>query len=203
MTTYAWPSAHKHTPREAVLRVIANARHNSSAESGVSQTVTRPGSRWGWALTMAPMLTDVRDDFEGWLVGLAGMEHRISTHDWKRPTPRGTIALTGVTLGADAAAHATSLQLAGCGAGGTLRRGDWLKVGGQLFRAVADATANGSGVMTVDVRHSVRTALTTGAAVTLSKPTALYILAEPSLELPRAPGPVQPGFSFDLVEVFA
>lgn len=204
MTTYAWPTAHpKHVPQSAALRVITNSRHNASAESGVSQTVTRPGGRWGWSVTMAPMATAVRDDFEGWLTGLSGMEHRVSTWDWKRPTPRGTINLSGVTLGASAAQFATSLQLAGCGAGKTLLRGDWLKVGTQVFRAIADATADGSGAMTVSVRHDVRVALSSGAAVTLDRPAALYILTEPTIELPRRPGPAQPGFGFDLVEVFA
>lgn len=203
MTTYTWPTAHKHMPKEAALRVITNSRHNLSAENGVSQTVTRPGSRWGWAVTMAPMTTEMRDDFEGWLIGLSGMEHRIATHDWKRPAPRGTINLSGVTLGAGAAAFATSLTLAGCGASATLLRGDWLKVGGQVFRTAVDATADGAGAMTVQVRHSVREALSSGAAVTLSAPTALYILTEPTIELPRVPGPIQPAFSFEIVEVFA
>lgn len=204
MTTYAWPTANiKHTPARAALRVLVNARHNTSADSGVSQTVTRPGSRWGWSVSMAPMLTDVRDDFEGFLVGLSGMEHRVSTWDWKRPRPRGSINLTGVTLAATAAQWSTSLSLAGCGASKTLLRGDWLAAGNQLFRVASDAAANGSGAMTVEVRHMTRAAIAGGAAVTLDRPTALYIMAEPTLELPRAPGRVQPAFGFDLVEVFA
>ncbi len=203
MTTYTWPTARKHMPREAVLRIITNGRHNSSSESGVSQTVTRPGSRWGWGVTMGTMSVPERDDFEGWLSGLSGMQHRISTHDWKRPTPRGTINTSGVTLSSSAAAFATSLVLTGCGTSKTLLRGDWLAAGGQLFRAAADATANGSGVMTVEVRHAVRAAISSGAAVTLNRPTALYILTEPTLELPRTPGPIQPAFGLDLIEVFA
>lgn len=201
MTTYTWPSAY--VPQTAALRIIVNARHNMSSENGVTQTVTRPGSRWGWSITMAPMRTAVRDDFEGWLTGLSGMEHRISTWDWKRPTPRGTCNTSGVTLNATASAFATSLQLAGCGNGKTLLRGDWLSVGGQLLRVVADATANGSGLMTVEVRHALRAQVASGAPVTLDRPIALYILTEPTIELPRMPGPVQPSFGFDLIEVFA
>lgn len=203
MTTYAWPTDPRHVPQTAALRVIVNARHNMSSENGVSQTVTRPGSRWGWSLTMPPMRTSVRDDFEGWLVGLSGMEHRVSTWDWKRPTPRGTCNLTGVTLNATAAQWVTSVQLTGCGAGATLLRGDWLAIGSQLCRVVADAAANGSGVMTVEIRHALRAQAGSGTAVTLNKPTALYILTEPTIELPRQPGPVQPSFGLDLVEVFA
>lgn len=201
MTTYTWPSAY--VPQTAALRVIVNARHNMSSENGVSQTVTRLGSRWGWSLTMPPMSRNERDDFEGWLVGLSGMEHRVSIFDWQRPAPRGTCTTTGVTMNATAAQWATSLQLAGCGVGGTLLRGDWLSVGGQLCRVVADATANGSGVMTVEIRHALRAQASSGAAVTLVQPTALYILTEPTVELPRQPGWAQPSLGLDLVEVFA
>lgn len=205
MTTYAWPTVQpKHVPQTAALRIITNSRGNMGAESGVTQTVTRPGSKWGWAISMAPMNTAVRDDFEGYLTGLSGMEHRISTWDWKRPMPRGTINTSGITLGASAAQFATSVVLAGCGASKTLLRGDWIGfTGGQLCRVAVDATSDGAGAMTVQIRHSLRSALSSGSAVTVNRPTALYILTEPTIELPRMPGPAQPGFSFDIVEVFA
>jgi hypothetical protein len=205
MATYAWPSANpKHMPQTAALRVIANSRHNMSAESGVSQTVTRPGTRWGWSLTMPPMLTAARDDFEGWLVSLQGMQHRISTWDWKRPRPRGTCNLAGVTVAAPAAALATQVQLAGCGSGRTLLRGDWVGFStGQLCRVTADAASDAGGAMTLNFVPELRAPLGTGAGVVLDRPTALYILTEPQIELPRRPGPVQPSFGLDLVEVFA
>lgn len=205
MTTYAWPTANsKHVPQMAHLRVITNSRSNSSAESGVTQTVTRPGSRWGWSITMPAMDAASRHDFEGWLVGLSGQEHRLSTWDWKHPTPRGTCNLTGVTISTTAAQFATQVVLAGCGAGKTLLRGDWVGfANGQLCMAAADATADGSGVMTLHIRHSLRSELASTSAVTLNKPTALYILADANIEMPRRPGPGQDTFGFDIVEVFA
>lgn len=204
MSTYAWPSGRAFVPQTASLRVFANGRDNESPENGTSQTVTRPGSKWGWSVVMKAMSVADRDDFEGFLIGLSGREHRVTAHDWKRPQPRGTCSLSGVTLGASAAQFATSVQLAGCGAGKTLLRGDWIGFStGQLCRVVADATADGAGAMTVDFRHSLRAALSSGTAVTLDRPTALYILSEATLEFPRRPGRTQEPFGFDLVEVFA
>jgi hypothetical protein len=123
--------------------------------------------------------------------------------DHKRPAPLGTCSLTGVTLAAGAAQFAEALSLAGCGAGNTLLAGDWISVAGQLLMVVADATANGSGVMAVEVRHMLRQAVASGAAVTLHKPTALYIRSEAALAMPRGPGKRQPGFALQFVEVFA
>jgi hypothetical protein len=92
----------------------------------------------------------------------------------------------------------------GVGADATLLAGDWLGLtGGQLVRVVADATANDAGAMTVEVRHMLRSAVASGTAVTLDKPTALYVRTEAGIALPRMPGNVDPGMSLDLVEVFA
>ena len=86
----------------------------------------------------------------------------------------------------------------------TLLAGDWLGLsGGQLVRVVADATSNDAGAMTVEVRHMLRSAVASGSAVTLDKPTALYVRTEAGLALPRMPGNVDPGLSIDLVEVFS
>ena len=68
---------------------------------------------------------------------------------------------------------------------------------------VLDATANGSGVMTVEFRHMLRAAVGGGAAVTLNQPTALYILSGSTIDMPRQPGRAQTGLAADLIEVFA
>lgn len=86
----------------------------------------------------------------------------------------------------------------------TLLAGDWLGLtGGQLVRVVADATANDAGAMTVEVRHMLRAAVASGTAVTLDKPTALFVRTEAGIMLPRMAGNYEPGVSLDLVEVFA
>jgi len=86
----------------------------------------------------------------------------------------------------------------------TLDAGDWLGLAtGQLVRVVADATATDAGAMTVEVRHILRTAASSGSAVVLDKPTALYVRTEAGLSLPRQPGRVQPPLSVEFVEAFA
>lgn len=85
-----------------------------------------------------------------------------------------------------------------------LLAGDWVGLpNGQLLRVVADATATEAGAMTVEVRHMLRSAVASGAAITLDKPSALYVRTESGIALPRMPGNAEPGMSLDLVEVFA
>lgn len=91
--------------------------------------------------------------------------------------------------------------------GGTLKRGDWLNIAGigtngQLVMAAADAAADDSGALTVEVRHPLRAAASSGAAVTLLDPTALYILT--TNEFGSAyESALAPPMSIELREVFA
>ena len=85
----------------------------------------------------------------------------------------------------------------------TLKGGDWLALPDQLLRCVADATADESGLMTVSVRQMLRNAQTAATAVTLAKPTGLFMRTEAGIALPRQPGPVEPEITCDFVEAFA
>lgn len=86
----------------------------------------------------------------------------------------------------------------------TLLAGDWLGLAtGQLVRVVADATANDSGAMTVSVRHMLRAQAASAGAVTLDRPTALFVRTESGLALPRQAGNAEPGLGLEFVEVFA
>lgn len=205
MATYPWPSDPRLVPQRADLQSHINARSNASPETGATQAVTRVGSKWGWSIVLPAMRPDAQQRMEAWVQRLSGYEHRAQVFDWKRSRPRGTCNLSGVSVSGTIAQFATTGTLAGCGAGKTLLAGDWLQFGsgGQLVMVAADATADGSGNMSVEFRWAARTAIGNGTAVVLDRPTALYVLADPNISIPRAPGFAQPGFALDLIEVFA
>jgi len=200
---YAWPAGY--VPATSRLVTQSNQGVSVSPLSGYVQTNTHPGSRWGWAIDMPAMLTASAAAFEAFIVKLQGREHRVQIYDFKRPAPRGTCNLSGVTVLSSASQFATSVVLTGCGASKTLLAGDWLSfaASGQLCMVTDNATANGSGVMTVTIRHALRTSLSSGSGVQLDKPTALYILSDSRQEFMRSPGRTMPGMSFEFTEVFA
>lgn len=205
MTVYAWPTTRAFVPATALLRQIDNLqRATESPLSGYTQTLAMPGARWGWSFDFAAHTLADRAALEAYLMRLSGRQHRVLLWDIKQPRPRGTCNLSGVTLSAGAAQFATSLELAGCGANKTLLAGDWLGLtSGQLVRVVVDATASAGGAMTVEVRHMLRTAIASGAAVTLDKPTALFVAVDSGLSLPRTSGRAAPPVSIEFAEVFA
>lgn len=110
----------------------------------------------------------------------------------------------GTSIFIDAVQLNAGDALDGYTARATLLAGDWLGLtGGQLVRVVADAEATDAGAMTVEVRHMLRSAVASGSAVVLDKPTALYVRTEAGLAMPRQPGHVDPAMSVEFVEVFA
>jgi len=203
MTTYAWPTGF--APMNARLVALNNQGVSVSPLSGYVQTNTHPGSRWGWSLDMPALPTARAAALEAFIIKLQGREHRVQLWDFKRPQPRGTCNLSGVTVSSTASQFATSVVLAGCGASKTLLAGDWISfaASGQLVMVADDATANGSGVMTVTIRHMLRSQVAAASGVTTNKPTGLYILASSRQESVRTPGMSMPGMSLEFEEVFA
>lgn len=202
MSNYAYPVDQHFQPAKQTLLVLVNQAVTESILSLDTQTLGRPGSKWGWDIDLSTLDPAEFSDVEGFLVGLSGRQHTTTIHDYFRPVPRGTCNLTGVTLGATVNQFAVTATLNGCGAGRTLLRGDWIKIGTQLVKIIANATANGSGVMNIEFRHSMRATVTSGTGIGLDKPTSTYVLTESNLELVRTDTYGQEGPSFRLVEDF-
>lgn len=208
MTTYTWPTTGAAFKAAAIsIGWVHNQRISVSTLNGATQTVSLPGARLRYLMTIAQQQYTVRAGLEGFLNRLSGMEHRLSLWDLSRPVPRGTCNTAGVTINTLAAQFATSIVLTGCGASTTLLAGDWMGVvtstGAQVVQVAADATASGGGVMTVEVRAMLRGSVAAASAVTLDKPSALYVLREDDgLMLPRGLGQVAPEFTAQFVEVF-
>jgi predicted RecA/RadA family phage recombinase len=141
---------------------------------------------------------------QAFLVKLRGRANRAALWNFARPRPQGTIATSGVTTSGTTAQGATSVSLTGCGAGATILAGDLFAVAGELKMAVANATANGSGVASVTFEPPVRASggWSSGATVTLDKPTALFVQASDDTRWSTRRG-VRSDFRFEFVEVFA
>ena len=208
MTTYTWPGSGAFRQTLASVGFVQNQRISTSTLNGAVQTTGLPGARLRQTVTFPLQTAANRAQLEALLNRLSGAEHRLSLWDLVRPVPRGTCNRTGVTASA-AAQFATSIVLNGCGANATLLAGDWFRVAvgslQQVVQASADATANGSGVMTVEFRAMLRGAVAGSSAVVLDKPTALYIVppADGGLMVPRIVGGVGPEFTVDFLEMFS
>ena len=163
--------------------------------------------RWMLSIT-SPDVLPAEDAvvWESLLLRLRGRINHFAMYDWARPAPRGTMRGALTLSGAHAAGSPTLVITGGGGqAGATLLTGDWLQVGtgigtSQLVKVMSDATANGSGVISVAVESPLRRAYGSGAGVTWDRPIAYYKAASASSQWDYQTMNLQSGFAFDGLE---
>jgi hypothetical protein len=199
-TIHTWPSTRDFHPVSFTWGVRDNSRSFVSELSGAMQTMSLPGTRWAVLMEINNQAPDARARVEGFLTRIR-QANRIEMHRLDRPRPIGTIALNGVTLAATASAFASTVSLSGCGASTTMQAGSMIGIGGQLLMVAQDATANGSGQMTVQLTHALRAQHPSGSPVVLSRPTAKWILKSGDIDFPRYKTIATP-LALELVEAF-
>lgn len=157
-------------------------RRNEVASRSVFGAQTTEVAAPVWIASISiDRLPDATDagDWKSLLMRLRGQTNQLALWDQMRPVPTGTMRGT-MTLSGSHSQGATSLVIdAGVGqASTTLLEGDLLGLGTgttqQVVMVTADATANGSGVITVTIEPPLRNAFSTAAAVTWDKPKALF-----------------------------
>jgi hypothetical protein len=112
------------------------------------------------------------------LMKLRGQTNQLELWNLARPAPLGTMRGT-MTLNTAAAQGDVVLSIiAATEATKTLKAGDMLGIGSattkQVVMVVTDATADGSGIISVTVEPPLRNAHLIAAAVTWDKPTVLF-----------------------------
>lgn len=229
-TTYNWPTTAGWSPNAFEMRVIPNAFTFTSTYSKTTQTVDFLGERWAIKLDLPPDIDKILGGArEAFFDRLRGPVNLIAMWNLRRPIPQGTLrdgvsgsaqwktaTSTNATWQTNAPAAATwsygapklyaAAQLDGSivintSPGITLRAGDHVGALLQNFRAMADATADSAGKLTVEVLPRVRVAIPILTAVVTTKPTANFMLKADGVPITFRPGMYE-GASLDLIEAF-
>jgi len=138
------------------------------------------------------------------ILRLRGRVHQLAAYDMDNTAPAGTMRGT-LTLASAVAVGATTISVTGGvgQAGTTMLAGDWVGIGSgstrQLLSVAANATANGSGVISLTVSQPARWAQLIASSVVWDKPTALFRQRSPESNWSRD-GDIRTGHSLDLVE---
>lgn len=191
---------------------IAQARFDLSEMSettGASQDRSFGPPRWRLSIS-APSALSIESSavWEALILKLRGRVNHLAAWDIMKPAPRGTMRGT-LTLSGAHAQGATVLNITGGAgqAGTTLLAGDWIQVGsgtgGQLFKVVTDATANGAGLIAATVEPPVRpvAGFAGGTAVTWDKALGHYKVTTQAPQWGYVPSVnAQSGFALDLME---
>jgi hypothetical protein len=148
------------------------------------QSATQMAPLWKAALTFNELDEASSGAYQSLLMKLEGSKHQLALWNVGRPVPLGTYTgASGTTVisGGTVAVGASSLTFTNATyASCTLVEGDMVGVNQgststqQVVMVTADATANGSGVITVSVKPALRNTVTNGSTVILQQPKVLF-----------------------------
>lgn len=157
----------------------SQVRLDFSFNSAFGSQGTEIGSPlWAVTLTSDRLYEADTGAWKALLMQLRGQTNQLSLWDFARPAPLGTMRGT-MTVSTDAAQGATTLVIVASGENSkTLLAGDLLGLGSgttqQVVMVTADATSDGSGVISVSIEPPLRNAFFATNAVTWDKPRALF-----------------------------
>lgn len=175
MALITYPTLSIAAPARMTWSMVANTQLAISPLSGVVQTQGLPGTRWKVSVAYPPLQPADAALMRAFLAKMQGMANRVDLWPWDNERPRGTAGGTPLVNGGSQTG--SSLVTDGWTAGATLLTGDFFSVGQQLFMVAADATADGSGNMTITVEPAIRTSPANDAALTTFRPSARFMLA--------------------------
>lgn len=168
--------------------------------TAAQQVQLNTGQLWTISIDLPPMAeADARD----WLAILLSLKGQYGTFLYGNPrmkTPRGNWGTVPVVNGSTQTGQ--ELAIDGLPANAIIRAGDFFQIGtdssARLYSVTADATANSSGEVTLDIWPRLRTATTDGDALTTSSPQGVFRLAAPSISLQFEP--FRYGLSLQFIE---
>lgn len=224
MSIFAWLGE---TPCAFELRVQPNTRTFVGAYVPTTQVLDMVGERFTGRIDLTPTTDPITGGRrEGYFDRLKGQANQFTIWNFQRPVPLGTIGATitvawtssgavswtdgsggavtwidGAPVLAAAVAQLSNTVTLQVRPGATVYAGDMLGLPGQTVRAVADATADAAGLITVEFQPRARAAMAAYGAVNLVRPLITVMLKTAG----GIPTTWQPGYaegcSFEFVEV--
>lgn len=192
--------------RTITVRPSGSAAVSESPYTGAQQVYVHAREVWAAQIELPSFVS--RAEAEAWRAGfLLALNFREGTFlmpgDPVNTTPMGTWAGSPKVLGAHAAGLKT-IAMDGYGAGATVKAGDWLQTGSgsstHLHQVTKDATADGSGLLTLEIWPRTRAALADNATFTTTDPVGLWRLAMSQAEYSQLVGKVYGGMTISCAE---
>lgn len=153
---------------------------NVSPFTKEQQVYAHQGECWMATVTLQPMKRATAEQWVAFLLALNGVEGTFLMGDPVNTSPQGTWLGAPKVLGAHAVG-VKSIAMDGFTAGATVKGGDWFQTGtsgnAHLHKVVQDGTADGSGLLTLEIWPRLRAALSDNDTFDTSSPVGLWRLA--------------------------
>lgn len=195
LTLPSYPAPSRFTLEPASFSALTQSPWTAAQQVQLNQ-----GQIWTLAVDLPPMSEDSARNWFGTLLGLRGQYGTIIYGNPTMKVPRGNWGSAPVINGDGQTGQA--LAVSGLSASAVIRAGDFFQLGdgssARLHMVTQDATANGSGEVTLDIWPRLRTPTTSGSAIVTASPRGVFRLARPSLSLSWEP--FRYGLSLQFIE---
>lgn len=174
------------SPAEVTLRARPVVGLSTSPFSFAQQAYVHQGEMWEADVVLPPMK---RANAEPWIAFLLALNGRQGTMllgpDTINTSARGTwVGSSPLVRGGSQTGK--TLEVDNVSAGVTALAGDWFSLGTgsstRLHKIVQDATANGSGQLTLEIWPRLRSSPADNAALTIASPKGVFRLASNVVE---------------------
>jgi len=189
--------------REIAIRPMSAVSSTRSPFTFEQQVYVHQGQMWQASVALIPMK---RVDAAPWRAFFLALNIREGTFLMGQPVetgPQGTWAGAPKVLGAHAAG-VMSIAMDGFSAGATVKGGDQFQTGSgataHLHEVSQDATADGSGLLTLEIWPRLRAALADNDTFVTSSPKGLWRLDMDEAEWVYTLGQLYRGISFSAIE---
>jgi len=173
-------------PQSVSLRPTATTGLSISPYTSQAQVYQYQGQVWQMDVRLPPMR---RAEAEDWIAFLLSLNGRYGTFTYGDPTsnvPRGTVPGTPLVDGASQTGMVLHTKGWTAAQTGILLAGDYIQIGTRLYRVLADADSDGSGLADLDIWPRLRTSPADNDAITTSNCTGTWRML--SDEMPFNPG---------------
>lgn len=183
-------------PNLVAMQLSGNTGIFQSPLNGSIQTLDRGGLRWEAQYTFSKLRGDARANLIGTLAGLRAQANRLRVPVYDN-AKRGLYGGTPTVDGASQTGNSINLADLSNNITDWIRKGDYfsIDVNGEheLKMATADASSNGTGLITVSFEPRLRTSPLDNAVVyveddVLPKPRGIFILTDPNALWSSRPG---------------
>lgn len=167
-----------------IANIVITARNSVAVATSpftlTTQVMQHQGSRWEASVTLPPMKRASAEEWIAFLISLNGAYGTFLLGDPMGATARGsasTAAGTPLVNGGSQTGSTLNIDGAPNNATGYLKAGDYIQVGTNLYKILADANSNGSGQVSLDIWPRLRSSPADNAAVVVAGAKGLFRLS--------------------------
>lgn len=151
---------------------------SSSPFTFEQQTYSIPGQRWECSVQLNPLVRAVAEEWISFLLSLRGGYGTFLMGDPNATSPRGSAGGTPIVAVGSQTGSVLTIASAASSQSGWMRAGDYLSVGGRMYKNLKDVGTALDGSVSLDLWPMLRSPPSSGSAIAVNSVMCTWRLLE-------------------------